>query len=287
MDCLNMRGPRHGDNMAEAPATEPRLRGNVLGAIARSRGEEASSAPDKPRADGAIRREHAEFVTLLAQELRQNLQAMLGFTQLMERDEKEPLPERHRQRVRRVLDAGDHLLRIVDDALALARIEAGQLPTTTQAVDVLEVIERVRTALEPAAMNRRIQIAVGCSSAVSERPIALADAGNFAQILLRLGSNAIDSNKPLGCVAFKVSVIGSAKLRTSVIDSGTGIPLEEQHQLFRPFPRVTRADGSAGGAGLGLVTCKRLVELMRGTIGYHSVPGQGSEFWVELPAHAG
>lgn len=285
MDCGNTQ-PTQGSDTSESPGAEQRLRGKRHAATLSSR-EEASREPEKPRADVAANRQHAEFVTLLTQELRQSLQAMLGFTQLMERDEKEPLPGRHRERVRHVLDAGDHVLRIVDDALALARIEAGQLPVATQPVDILDVIEHVRAALDPAAMSRRIQIAVGSSSATSERPIALADAGSFANILLRLGSNAIENSKPQSRVEFRVSGIGSARFRTNVIDSGAGISLEEQHQLFQPFPRVTRLNGSARGAGLGLVTCKRLVELMHGSIGYRSIPGQGSEFWVELPAHRG
>lgn len=275
-----------GGEAPEAPVTEPKLRGKLLGATP-ANAHEASCEPGELRVAASSGREQAEFVSLLTQELRQSLQAMLGFTQLMDRDAKEPLPERQRKRARSVLDAGDHVLRIVDDACALSRIQAGQAPMTIQAVDVLDALDRVRTALEPAAMSRRVQIAIGSVLSLTQRPAIRADAGSFAQVLLRLASNAIEYNKPRGSVTFHVAPVGSSQLRTSVVDTGTGIAREDQSKLFRPFPRMAHPASIVRGAGLGLVMCKSLVELMGGSIGYRSVPDQGSEFWVDLPVYTG
>jgi signal transduction histidine kinase len=234
---------------------------------------------------GEASREQDEFIVLLAQEIRTNLQVMLGFTQLMQRDQKEPLPERQGERVLRVLAAGDHLLHLVDDACALSRIQSGQMPVTIQGVDVHRVFQRVRAELEPLAVSRKLELAIATPCA--PRPHVAADPRGLTEILLKLAANAIAYNKPHGTVTLQVSSIGSVRLRISVIDTGIGIPLEEQHKLFRPFPRVARPTPSAEGSGLGLATCRRLAASMGGSVGYCSVPDQGSEFWVELPVHVG
>lgn len=230
-------------------------------------------------------REQDEFVALLTQEIRTNLQVMLGFTQLMQRDQKEPLAERQGERVLRILAAGDHLRHLVDDACALSRIQSGQMPVTIQVVDVLGVFQRVRAELEPVAVSRKLELATVSSSV--PRPHVAADPQGLTEILLKLAANAIAYNKPHGRVTLQVSSIGSGRLRISVIDTGIGIPLEEQHKLFRPFPRVARPTPAAEGSGLGLVTCRRLAGSMGGGIGCRSVPDQGSEFWVDLPMHPG
>lgn len=220
---------------------------------------------------------------MLSQELRTNLQAMLGFAQLMQRDQKEPLLERQRDRARRVLDEGEHMLRVLDDACTLVRIDSGQLPLARQAVDVAGALERVRIQLEPAAVSRKLRI-VDCSP-LPDRPQVMADPRAFVEILLELMKNAIVYNQPGGSITFQVSPMDASRLRISVIDTGIGVPPEEQHKLFRPFPHLARPTGAAGGVGLGLAKCQRLVERMAGSIGLRSVSSGGSEFWVDLPAY--
>jgi signal transduction histidine kinase len=230
-------------------------------------------------------REQDEFVVLLAQEIRTNLQAMLGFAQLMQRDQKEPLADRQGERARCILDAGDHLLHLVDDACALSRIQTGQMPVTIQAVDVLHVFQRVRAELEPLAVSRKLELAIVSSSVPC--PHVAADPWGVTEIVLKLAANAIAYNKPQGKVTLQVSPIASARLRISVIDTGIGIGVDEQRKLFRPFPHVARERPGGEGAGLALATCRRLAVSMGGSVGCRSVPDQGSEFWVDLPAHPG
>lgn len=245
-------------------------------------GQHRSRAPQ----DGAAAsREQNDFLVLLAQEIRTNLQAMLGFAQLMQRDQKVAPPDRQGERVRRILDAGAHLLHLVDDACALSRVQSGQVPVTLQAVDVLYVFQRVRAELEPLAVSRKLELAIVTSSV--PRPRAAADPWGFTEIVMKLAANAIAYNKPQGKVTLQVSSIGSGRLRISVIDTGIGIPREEQHKLFRPFPRVPRPTPDAEGSGLGLATCQRLAAAMGGSVGCRSVPDQGSEFWLELPVFPG
>ncbi len=240
--------------------------------------------PLTPRDSGDAGDEHDAFVALLTQKLRTNLQAMLGFTQLMQRDQTDPLPERQRKRADRVIAAGDQLLHVLDSAHALSRIEAGEVPVTIHAVDVLRVFQRVRVEVEPAAVSRKLELLINTSGA--PLPEVAADSRAFTEILLKLAANAIAYNKPHGSVTFRASPRGSAHLRISVIDTGIGVPLGEQHKLFHPFPHLARSTPGIEGVGLGLVTCQRLAALMCGSVGCRSVPDHGSEFWVELPIYS-
>lgn len=221
---------------------------------------------------------------LLTEELRTHLQAVLGFTQLMQQDPKEPLAERQRERARRVLDAGERLLHVLDDAGAAWGIGPNQVPMVLQAVDVRRVFERVRAELEPAAASRKIALIIDGSS--SAAPQVVADERRLDEILLKLAANAIAYNEPGGRVTLRVSSVSFSRLRISVVDTGIGIPLEEQQKLFRPFPHIFRpslCNGVVEGVGLGLATSRRLAGQMGGTVGFHSIPERGSEFWVDLP----
>ncbi len=115
--------------------------------------------------------------------------------------------------------------------------------------------------------------------------MAIADRTRFAQILMNFGSNAIKYNRPAGKVRFAVTTTSTERVRITVSDTGIGIPVDKQDKLFQPFQRAGQETGPIEGTGIGLVITKRLAELMGGSVGFHSVPDQGSEFWVEMPAH--
>ena len=91
----------------------------------------------------------SEFLSSMSHELRTPLNAILGFAQLLQRDKKEPLSARHHERVDQILKGGEHLLRLIDDILDLSRIEAGGVSISTEPVSVREVLDEVRTTLEP------------------------------------------------------------------------------------------------------------------------------------------
>lgn len=245
--------------------------------------DQRSGGLSRLRDPASTNSEPNEFVARLTEEVRTNLQAMLGFTQLMQRDQKEPLPERQRERARQILEAGDRLLHMLDEAAVLSRTHWEQFDMKTQAVDVLRVFQRVRAELEPLAVSRKLELVLG--SSLPPPPLVAADPWGVTEILLKLAANAIAYNKPRGSVRLQVSPIPPARVRISVIDTGIGVPFEEQHKLFQPFPHVAGQSRCMGGAGLGLATCRRLATLMGGSVGCRSVPDQGSEFWLELPAH--
>jgi signal transduction histidine kinase/ActR/RegA family two-component response regulator len=224
----------------------------------------------------------SEFLASMSHELRTPLNAILGFAQLLKFDKKMPLPDRHRERIDHVLKGGEHLLRLIDEVLDLARIEAGGITVSSEPVELGEVFSEVRSTLDPMASRAEIILEV---PAVVGFPHVRADRTRFKQILLNYGSNAIKYGRKQGRVQLRVER-KAASVRVTVADDGFGIPLDKQEKVFSPFQRAGQETGSIEGTGIGLAITKRLAELMEGTVGFVSEPGVGSQFWVELPIAA-
>jgi len=225
----------------------------------------------------------SDFHSAMSHELRTPLNAILGFAQLLDRDRREPLSERHRERVTRILTGGRHLVRLIDDILDLSRIEAGGLAMSIEPVSVPELLADIRTILEPMASRHGMQLVI--DRTVANPPPVAADRTRFSQILMNFGTNAIKYNRPLGKVTFAVSVPRPDTVRVTVQDTGIGIPADKQGHLFQPFQRAGQEVGPIEGTGIGLVISKRLAERMNGDVGFRSVAGVGSAFWVDVPVH--
>ncbi len=226
----------------------------------------------------------SEFLSSMSHELRTPLNAILGFAQLLQRDKKEPLSERHRDRVDQILKGGQHLLRLIDDILDLSRIEAGGVSISTEPVSVRDVLEELKRTLEPTAARQGIHVEL--EALPLALPMVSVDRTRFAQILMNFGSNAIKYNRPSGKVTFSVSTPRAERVRVTVRDTGMGIPQDKQEKLFQPFQRAGQETGPIEGTGIGLVITRRLAQLMGGEVGFRSTLGAGSDFWVEVPLHA-
>jgi signal transduction histidine kinase len=168
------------------------------------------------------------------------------------------------------------------DLLDVAHAEAGSVTVKLQPVDLEGLVEDVRRSvmMKPEAAGIRWTV-----EGRGERLTAQADSVRMVQIVTNLVTNAVKYGGSGGVVGIKLSRIGE-RVRIEVADKGPGIPLAKQGELFEPFNRLGMEKSTVEGHGIGLALAKRLAELQGGAIGFASTPGEGSRFWVELPAAA-
>lgn len=223
----------------------------------------------------------SEFLSSMSHELRTPLNAILGFAQLLQRDKRQPLSERHQARVEQILNGGKHLLRLIEDILDLSRIESGGIAISIEPMSALEVVQHLMPTLEPLAL--RAEVTLSLAPVPPDLPLIAADRVRFAQIVMNFVSNAIKYNRPGGHVTLRLSTLGPGQVRLTVTDTGIGIPIDKQDKLFQPFQRAGQEAGSIEGTGIGLFITKRLAQTMHGDVGFFSVVEKGSEFWVDLP----
>ena len=218
------------------------------------------------------------FLSSMSHELRTPLSAILGFAQLIESGTPPPTISQKRS-VDQILKAGWYLLELINEILDLALIESGRLSLSLEPLSLSEVMRECQTMIEPQAQKRGISVAF---PQFPVRYFVKADRTRVKQLLINLLSNAIKYNKVGGAVVVDCVATTAGRIRVRVEDTGEGLAPDKLEQLFQPFNRLGQEASGEEGTGIGLVVCKRLVELMGGAIGVESTVGAGSVFWFEL-----
>ncbi|NJD35520.1 MAG: response regulator [Betaproteobacteria bacterium] len=219
-----------------------------------------------------------DFLSGMSHELRTPMNAILGFTQLLDTEPDAPLNESQRRFVKQIMKAGAHLLALIDQALDLSRIEAGKLALSLERVGLKSLIDETLPMVHHLAAQRQIA-PITVSVADAE---VIADYGRLKQVLLNLLSNAVKYNRVGGSISVTATPDGEM-MRIAVTDTGQGIPQQRLEELFQPFNRLGVESASVEGTGIGLALSKRLVEAMGGAIGVETTEGIGSSFWITLP----
>ncbi|PYK31417.1 MAG: hypothetical protein DME57_03815 [Verrucomicrobia bacterium] len=220
----------------------------------------------------------SEFLSRMSHELRTPLNAILGFGQLLERQNPTPT---QRVRVKHVINAGRHLLGLINEVLDISRIEVGRMQLSLEAVCVAEAIEETLDLMRPLAHERRIKLVADVDLDATVH--VMADRQRFKQVLLNLLTNAVKYTPVGGSVTVSYHQNGDDKLRIRVADTGPGIAKEKVARLFTPFDRLGAEMSGVEGTGLGLALSQRLMQAMQGAIGVEDTANNGSTFWVELP----
>jgi PAS domain S-box-containing protein len=220
-------------------------------------------------------RAKTDFLSQMSHELRTPLTAILGFSQLLELDELTP---DQRSSVSHILQAGRHLLDLINEILDISRIETGQMTISHEPVALDELLDEVSAVVHPLVTGRNITLSRASVGDVH----VLADRQRLRQVLLNILSNAVKYNRAGGQVTIRCEQVGTDRLQISVADTGYGIAPEHLERLFHPFDRLGAELGSVEGTGIGLAVAQGLVRAMGGSIKVASEIDVGSTFTIEL-----
>ncbi len=227
-------------------------------------------------------RHKSDFLASMSHELRTPLNAILGFNEMIIGQVYGEVPADMQEPLADIQTSGKHLLRLINNVLDLAKIEAGRMELSLQDYSVHDTVASVHSTLRPLAADKGLEFLANVPNDV---PLAYGDGGRIAQCLMNLAGNSIKFTK-----AGKVEISVATKddlLIYKVADTGIGIPPDKIASLFTEFKQTDATIASEyGGTGLGLSISKKFVEMHGGRIWVESELGKGSAFIIEIPLRA-
>jgi PAS domain S-box-containing protein len=224
----------------------------------------------------------SQFLASMSHELRTPLNAILGFNEMVLDGMYGELSEELRPPLENMQTSGKHLLRLINNVLDLAKIEAGRMELALADYSVQDTVASVHSTLRPLAAEKGLEFVADASP---EIPLAYGDGGRITQCLMNLAGNSLKFTK-----AGKVEIGVEQRdglLRYHVADTGIGIPADKIGSLFTEFKQTDATIASEyGGTGLGLSITKKFIEMHGGRIWVESEAGRGSTFIFEVPLRA-
>ena len=225
----------------------------------------------------------SSFIATMSHELRTPLNAILGFSELMSLDDS--INPAQKETLGIINRSGAHLLSMINEVLDISKIEAGRLELDIEACDLLKLLQDIGDMTGVRAASKQLSFDLEIAADI-ERYIET-DSGKLRQVLINLLGNAIKFTQQGGVIlranTLPLPLDTKVLLSIEVIDSGMGIPENQQTELFKPFVQLVQANSDIKGTGLGLAISKSLIELMGGHIRVTSNVETGSSFKIGLP----
>jgi signal transduction histidine kinase/DNA-binding response OmpR family regulator/HAMP domain-containing protein len=235
-------------------------------------------AVQKEKAEDSTRLK-SQFLASMSHELRTPMNSILGLTELILNSSS--VRGKNKERLEVVLRSGRHLMNLINDILDLSKIEAGRMDLRQESVSLDNLIEEVELAIKPLTFNKEVKFKV--KRKINTNILILTDKGRVTQVLINLLGNAVKFTEK-GDVELHISAPDDETLRFDVKDSGIGISESDLKIIFEEFRQV---DGTStrkfGGTGLGLSICKKIAEILGGSISVESEIGKGSTFSFSIP----
>ena len=288
LTAVEVIGGDIGQSVQRVRAEEERDR--VLAAMERLNRELADRTVEAEAANNA----KSEFLATMSHEFRTPINAIIGYTDLLEAEVTGPLSDAQKAQLQRIRVGSRHLMGLIEDVLDLAKIEAGHIRVEQEPVNACEPIQSALELIELQAEDRELTVRSECDPDVH----FIGDGDRVRQILANLLSNAIKFTEPGGSITVRCEIMtepdGAVQLPRSarwacimVEDTGIGMSEEQIGAVFEPFVQAeTGRTRTKGGTGLGLTISRRLARLMNGDLTVNSRPGNGSCFKLWLPAPA-
>ncbi len=235
----------------------------------------------------AASRAKSTFLANVSHELRTPLNAIIGFAHVLQKSAATSLDERQRHFLENIALSGEHLLRLINEILDLAKIEAGKITVEPEEVDLEKLLESVAHTAKGIMVERGVECEVIVGEGVES---VIADPTKLKQIVYNLVSNAAKFSPPRSIVRIEAralraieSPLARDSVAISVADQGVGIDPAFHEAIFEEFRQLVTETEKPGGTGLGLALVRKFVELHQGTVSVKSAPGKGSTFTVVIP----